>query len=150
MNKFGSKQIIPLAFAALAVLWIATGLSYYGFWTDAIGPTPGFVPIIIAVIMFLVSMLSFAQSFKEEKPDYPKANWLVILAGFSIFALTFLIGMLPTLAVYTLVWLKGYEKCSWKSTLLVFAVIMAIVVGVFVLWLGVPFPKGLVFDALLA
>ena len=149
MSKFGSKQIIPLLTALIAGVFIATGLTKFGFWKESIGPTPGFVPIIIATIMLAISVLVFIQSFKEEKPQYPTANWLVILAGFGIFGLTFLIGMLPTLAIYVLVWLKSYEKCSWKTTLTVFAVIMAIVLGVFVLWLGVPFPKGLLFTAIL-
>lgn len=113
------------------------------------GPTRGFVPIIVAILMLAVSILAFTQSFKEGKPDYPEANWLVIMAGFGIFALTFLLGMLPALMIYVLVWLRFYEKCSWKSTLNVFFVIMAIVLGVFVLWLGVPFPKGLLFTVLL-
>jgi hypothetical protein len=48
-----------------------------------------------------------------------------------------------------IVWLKWYEKCSWKTTLITFAVIMAIVLGAFVLWLGVPFPKGLLYNLIM-
>lgn len=149
MSKFGSKQFIPIGTAALAVLWICTGLTQYGFWETGKGPTPGFVPIIIAVLMLAVSVLALTQSFKEDKPEYPKANWLVILAGFSIFAFTFLLGMIPTLAIYVIAWLKFYEKCSWKNTLIVFAVIMAIVLGVFVFWLGVPFPQGIILETIM-
>lgn len=148
MRKFGSKQIIPLATALLAVVWIAVGLSSYGFWGGSKGPTPGFVPTIIAVLMLAVSILAFFQSFKEAEAAYPAANWMVVLSGFAVFGLTFLIGMLPTLAVYVIVWLRFYEKVAWKSTLIVFAVIMSIVIGTFVLWLGVPFPKGLLLNAL--
>lgn len=149
MNKFGSKQIIPICTAALAVVWIVVGLQKYGFWRSASGPTPGFVPIIVAVLMLAVSLLAFAQSFKEKDAHYPKENWLVILSGAAIFAATYLIGMIPALAIYVLVWLRWYEKTPWRTTLMVFAVIMAIVIGVFVLWLGVPFPKGLLFNTLL-
>lgn len=149
MNKFGSKQIIPLAAAALAVVWIVVGLTEYGFWGGAKGPTPGFVPIIVAAVMLGVSLLAFVQSFKEDKPVYPRANWLVILAGFAIFAGIFIIGMIPSVAIYVLVWLKLYEKCSWKNTLIVFAIIMAIVLGVFVFWLQVPFPTGALLEPIL-
>lgn len=150
MSKFGSKQIIPIGTAAVSILWIITGLTGYGFWDDVAGPTPGFVPIIVAVVLFAVSVLAFIQSFKEEQPKYAFMNWHIVLAGVGIFALTFLIGMLPTLALYVLLWLKVYEKVSWKVTLIVFAVIMAIVIGVFVLWLGVPFPNGVIYDNFLA
>lgn len=149
MNKFGSKQIIPLAAAALALVWIFVGITEYGFWAGAKGPTPGFVPIIVAVLMLVVSLLAFVQSFKEDKPVYPKANWMVILAGFAIFGCTYLIGMIPSVAIFVLLWLKAYEKCTWKQVLPVFLIIMAIVVGVFVIWLSVPFPKGIVFETLL-
>lgn len=99
--------------------------------------------------MLAVSVLAFIQSFKEDGPIYPSANWMVVLSGFAIFALTFLIGMLPSLALYVILWLRVYEKASWASTLRVFAIIMTIVVGAFVFWLGVPFPKGMLFTALL-
>ena len=149
MSKFGSKQLIPLGTSALAIVWIVVGLKNYGFWEPVKGPTPGFVPAIVAWGMLAVSILAFLQSFKEGKPDYPAANWMAVLAGFSIFAGSFLIGMLPALAVYVLVWLRVIEKTPWKTTLITFAVIMAIVYSVFVLWLGVLFPQGLLFDLLL-
>lgn len=149
MNRFCSKQFIPICTALLAILWIFTGTTNYGFWKDATGPTQGFVPIIIATIMLAVSVLTFIQSLKEDGPIYPSANWMVVLSGFAIFALTFLVGMLPTLALYVILWLRVYEKASWASTLRVFAIIMTIVVGAFVFWLGVPFPKGMLFTALL-
>ena len=62
---------------------------------------------------------------------------------------TFLIGLIPSAGLYVIVWLRWYEKFTWKTTLIAFAVIMAIVVGCFVLWLQVPFPRGIVFNAIL-
>ncbi|MEA5010566.1 MAG: tripartite tricarboxylate transporter TctB family protein [Angelakisella sp.] len=147
--KFGSKQIIPLLTAAFALVFIYTGLSKFGFWDEIKGPTPGFVPTIISVILLGISVLAFLQSFKDKKPSYPKENFLVILAGIGIFAFTFLIGMIPTIIIYVILWLKLVEKTPWKQTLIVLAVIMAIVLGVFVFWLGVPFPEGIIFEALL-
>ena len=149
-KRFGVNQLIPtIATAVMAVVFIWLGLSQYGFWHKAQGPMPGFFPIIIAVGMFLASILAFIFSFKDASPVWPRDNWMAVLGGALIIAATFLIGMIASVALYVLIWLKWYEKCSWKMTLITLAFIMAIVVGCFVFWLDVPFPKGLLFDAIL-
>ena len=104
---------------------------------------PGFFPSIMAVVMVVTSILAFLQSLDEEKKtEYKKEEILVIMAGVGIFAVTFLIGLLPTLFLYVILWLKIFEKESWKNTILVLMVTAAISIGVFYLWLGVQFPMG--------
>ncbi len=147
--RFGSKQIIPLAAAAVAGVFIYLGLTEYHFWDPLKGPRPGFFPVIIGVALLAASVLAFALSFREEAPEWPAKNWLVPLSVIAIMGATFLIGLLPSIAVYLIVWLRWFEKYSWKTTLIAFAVTMAIVMGAFVLWLGVPFPHGLVYDAIM-
>ncbi len=145
-SGFGVNQIIPIACALMAGAFIWLGLTKYGFWHHAKGPLPGFFPVVIATAMLAASVLAFIFSFRDSAPVWPLANWLVVLSGALIIGATFLIGLIPSVAVYVLVWLRGYEKCTWRQTLITFAVIMAIVLGCFVFWLGVPFPKGLIFD----
>lgn len=147
-RRFGSAQAIPAATALMSVAFIWLGLTEYGFWNQAKGPMPGFFPVVVAIAMLAASVLAFAFSFKEEAPEWPRANWLVVLSVALVMGATFVIGLIPAVAAYVLVWLRAYEKCSWRTTLVTFAVIMAIVVGCFVFWLGVPFPKGLVYDTL--
>ncbi len=144
-----SKQIIPLSSGLLALLFLYIGIAKYGFWDVDKGPTKGFVPTIISVVLLAVSILAFFQSFRDKAPVYPKENYLVILSGLGIFALTFLIGMIPAIILYVILWLRVVEKTPWKQTLIVLATIMAIVYGVFVVWLGVPFPQGFILEALL-
>ena len=57
--------------------------------------------------------------------------------------------MIPAIILYVILWLRVVEKTPWKQTLIVLATIMAIVYGVFVVWLGVPFPQGFILEALL-
>ena len=147
-GRIGVTQLIPIAAALIAVVFIWLGLTRYGFWSPAKGPLPGFFPVVIAAGMLGISVLAFIFSFREEVPIWPRENWMVALSGLLIIAATFLIGLIPSVAVYVIVWLRWYEKCSWKTTLITFAVIMAIVVGCFVIWLGVPFPKGLIYQAI--
>lgn len=147
--KFGSKQLIPIATGALAATFIFIGVSHLGFWEEVRGPGSGFVPTIIAVIMLAISLLALLQSRKEEKAVFPRENWLVVLGGAAIIAATMLLGLIPSCLVFVAVWLRLVEKSSWKETLIVLAVIGTIIIGVFVIWLGVPFPQGLILDTLL-
>lgn len=144
--KFGSKQMIPLSMIAVAGLFIYTGISQFAFWVE--GPTAAFVPTIISAALIFVSLLAFIQSFKEEKPHYPKENNYVIISALAIVPGIFVIGVIPTLIIYVIAWLKLVEKTPWKQTFCILAVILALVFGVFVSWLHVPFSNGILFDML--
>lgn len=147
--KIGSKQIIPMITGAMALVFIYLGIADFGFWHDIHGPRPGFVPTIVGVLLFAISILALVQSFKEGGAVYPKENWMVVLSGGAIILATYVFGLIPSCIGYVVIWLKAYEKASWKDTIIVTAVIASIAIGVFVLWLNVPFPKGIIIDALL-
>ncbi|NBK24927.1 MAG: tripartite tricarboxylate transporter TctB family protein [Spirochaetia bacterium] len=145
-KKITSKMLIPVFTALAAVLFISFGYVKYGFWHHARGPQPGFFPVIIGSVLLVMSVLAFVTSLKEEGTGYPLENWYPAFGTVLVMLSTLVIGMLPSLAVFVVLWLKWYEKYSWKTTLIVFAVMMGIVVGAFVFWLGVPFPKGIIYD----
>ena len=146
---FGGNQIMPIIFAAVAALFVWMGLKKYGFWHPAKGPLPGFYPTIIGAGLFVMSVLGFIFSFKDKKPIFPRENWWAVIGGLSIIVGTFIIGLIPSVGIYVIVWLRWFEGCSWKVTLITFAVIMAIVIGCFVLWLQVPFPRGVLLELIL-
>ena len=50
------RAIIPLATAIVSLVFIVVGLKDYGFWKAQ--PTPGFFPIIIAVVLLPASFRS--------------------------------------------------------------------------------------------
>ncbi len=145
---FPIMQVIPIVGILISVVFIYLGFAKYGFWDTFKGPRPGFFPIIISCLMLVASLVALATSYKEENIEWPKENWILPLSVLGIFVATFVIGLLPSIAIFVLLWLKKFEKCTWKTTLTVFVIIMAVVVGVFVLWLGIPFPKGMILDAI--
>ena len=147
-RSFGLGSLIPLATAVMAGVFIWLGLTQYGFWSDSKGPMSGFFPVVIASALLLVSVVSFVQSLSEKKPVLPGVNWLAPLSVVLIIGATLLIGMVPSLAVYAVVWLRYFEKFSWRVTLITTVWIMAVVIGCFVLWLGVPFPQGMIYEAI--
>ncbi|MGB4405797.1 MAG: tripartite tricarboxylate transporter TctB family protein [Sphaerochaeta sp.] len=109
-------------------------------------PSSWFFPVIIGTVLLVMSVLACITSLKQEGTDYPLENWYPAFGTVLIMLSTLVIGMLPSLAIFVVLWLKWYEKYSWKTTLIVFVIIMGIVLGAFVLWLGVPFPKGIIYD----
>lgn len=144
MKRIRTKQIIPLFLAGLAAVFGWVGVYKLGFWKPAQGPAPGFFPSIMAAVMFLTSILAFVQSFKEEGTvRYEKQELLVIASGAGIILATFLIGLVGSCFLYIILWMKVFEKASWKDTLIILAVIAFIVIGIFGRWLGIQFPLGL-------
>lgn len=142
MLTLNTKKIIPLLFIALGMLFVYIGFFKLGFWID--GPQPGFFPSIMAIVMIIAGVSSFILSFKEEgDAKYFKDEIIVILGGVGIFVGTFIIGLVPTLIVYLLVWLRIFEKTNWKTTIIIMAIALFITVGVFGQWLGIKFPMGL-------
>ncbi len=138
------KMIFPLFTLLLSLVWIFLGAVQYGMWNPVKGPERGFFPVIIAVILFFASLFAMFRSIKSPTmPPFRKEESYVILSAISIYLSTYLIGLLPTLLVYSLFWLRGFERYPWKTTLLVTLVLTVVVYSVFVLWLGVLFPWGI-------
>lgn len=149
LKKINVKTIIPIVTGLFASMFVFLGLTKYGFWDPLRGPMSGFYPVIIGTVLLLVSLLAIVESFKEEKPDLPAKDWLVPLAVVMILAATYVIGLIASLLVFLVVWIRWVEKFPWKTTILTTILVGGIAVGVFSIWLGVPFPKGLLFEALL-
>ena len=149
MKKFGTKQIMPLVIIAICAVFLYAGLSKFGFWDSSKGPTPAFVPTIVCVMMILLCISDFIKSLKDTSVvKYHKDEFIMIAVGAILLAAIHVIGMLPALAIFVVVWLKLMEKAPWKHIILILAIVMAIVIGVFVLWLKVQFPEGLIFEML--
>lgn len=144
-----TKTIIPLVSLALGIVWIVYGLSHYGFWHHVKGPLAGFVPTILAFVLVAVSIIGLIQSFKEKEEPDRLESWTIVLASGIIFFLVFIFGMIISLMVFVLVWTKFYEKSSWKDTIIVLIISFGIIYGVFTVWLMVPFPNGIIIDAIL-
>ena len=150
MKKFGTKQVMPLLIIAVCALFVYSGLGKFGFWDSTKGPTAAFVPTIVCVLLIALCVLDFLKSFKDTKPaKYHKDEFIMIATGFVLLAALHFLGMLPALAIFVVVWLKLMEKAPWKHIILILAIVMAIVIGVFVMWLHVRFPEGILFEMLL-
>ncbi len=138
------QALIPLATALVAVLFLVVSLRDFGFWTNQ--PTPGFFPIIIAVVLLIASIISMIQILTDPNPKevkYNRQELMVILGAGSVIVCTYLIGLVPSCLIFLAVWLRGVEKAPWKHILIIEIVVGAIIIGVFSTWLQVRFPSGM-------
>lgn len=147
--KIGTKQLVPLIMVGFGSVFLALGMTGLGFWDGINGPQAGFFPSIISVVMIAGSLVALKQSFTEEaKAKYYRDECTVILTALGIFVAAFIVGLIPACIFFVILWLKVFEKADWKSTIIVTLVVAAIVGGVFEIWLGIQFPRG-VFDHIL-
>lgn len=144
-KKFHSQVIIPIATAAVALVFIIVGMTEYGFWKGQ--PTPGFFPIIIAVALLITSVISILQLLtgKGLTPvKYNMQEMSVILGGGAVILCTFLIGLPLSCFLYIFLWLHFMEHAPIKHIIIIELVIAFIIIGVFTMWLQVRFPTGIV------
>ena len=149
-KKSCAQLIIPVATAIIALVFIGVGFASYGFWDKQ--PTPGFFPIIIAVVLLASSIACIFQILRakdNKEVKYTLPELMVILGGGAVIVGTFLIGLVPSCLIYILVWLRLVEKTPWKTIIIIEIIVAAIVLGVFTAWLQVRFPVGLLGEMLL-
>ena len=143
-KKLNTRALIPVATAIVAIVFIAVGMIDFGFWDG--DRTPGFFPIIIAVVLLLASIASFIQVARDKDGkdvQYNRAELMVILGAAGIIIGSMVIGLILSCLVYLVLWLKLVEHAPWKHVIIIEAILAAIIIGVFVVWLQVQFPMGL-------
>ncbi len=147
-SLFGVRVLIPIITASIGIAFLTLGLTRYGFWHEMKGPLPGFFPTIVGIVLVAVSGLALFQSFKDPVNPIPLRNWMPAFGALGIILGTLVFGMLVSIIAFLIGWIRFYEKYDWKTTITTTLILVAIVVGVFMFWLQVPFPKGLILDAL--
>ena len=149
-KKWNLRAVIPLATIVISLVYILVGLKDYGFWKGQ--PTPGFFPIIIAVVLLASSIACFIQIARDKDSEavrYNRNELIVMLGAAGIILCTFVIGLVPSCLIYIFLWLKFVERASWKVILIIECIMAAIILGVFTFWLQIRFPLGLLLDMIL-
>ena len=139
--KIPTKVIVPVVTCAIGILFASIAFGQYGFWDSvAMKPTKGFFPGIISIGLIALSVLAFINGLKSPTAEFRLINWYVPLAVLLIIAATYVIGMIPSLLIFVLLWLKVYEKQSWTTTIIALLIVSFIVIGCFRIWLDIQFP----------
>ena len=143
--KIPTEVIVPVVTCAIGILFASIAFGQYGFWDSvAMKPTKGFFPGIISIGLIALSVLAFVNGLKSPTAEFRLINWYVPLAVLLIIAATYVIGMIPSLLIFVLLWLKVYEKQSWSTTIIALLIVSFIVIGCFRIWLDIQFPIGFI------
>jgi multisubunit Na+/H+ antiporter MnhB subunit len=126
----------------LGLYWIIGGIEY-GFWVRK-GPGGGFIPVVAGSIGVIFSIVVLIQQRKAESTA--KFSWMAfqpVVGILVIIALSYVVGMIISMGVYIFLWLKFIEKHTTKGSLSTGIVTAVVIYLVFVLWLRVPLPTGI-------
>ena len=143
--KLPTQQILPIIGFIVGLVFFMIGMGDFGFWNhNTHTPTEGFFPIIIAVGLMIFSVMAFLQSLKKKGEEYKALNWYVPLGFVGLIVGVFVIGTVPAVIVFEILWCRFYEKLSWKVTIIATIFCLIMVVPIFTWWLTVDFPIGII------
>ena len=141
---FRAEIVAGLTCAVFGALWIATalGLPYLGDYA----PGSGFLPLWLGVCLLALSAIHVVTSLRAPVADAPAGHWRKVVAvtiGLIVcVAVIEKLGFVVAVAGYLLFLLRAVEKESWRTSLGVSVGTIAVLFGLFRVWLQVPLPKG--------
>ena len=147
MTHLNSRVFLPAVTACIGLVWVVVGIVFHGWWIDG-RPGSGFFPSLVGGVLVLVSVITVWEELKGAPPTFNVSHLFPIAAVVAIILSVLLIGFFPALTLYVFSWLKWYEKYTGRFAALITVVTIASMYGVFSLWLRVPFPQGVILEAI--
>ena len=146
-----ADRVTAVLLFALSVAFAAGALKYYSWWGPG-GPGSAFLPFWLALVMGALSLVMLVRSVRQAERG---ADWLprgaglrdmlvVLGATIAFIALLRVTGMVVGTALYLagLVWYLGRHR--WWVTAAVALAAAFFNWLVFVRWLRVPMPEGII------
>ena len=145
-----ADRITAALLLAFAVAFSAGALKQYQWWGPG-GPGPAFLPFWLGLVMALLAAMMLARSLREKEAGaawFPRGeglrDMLVVLGVTVVFIATLRVtGMVLGTAIYLLVLVRYLGRHAWWLTVLVAAAAAGFNWLVFVRWLRVPMPEGM-------
>jgi putative tricarboxylic transport membrane protein len=142
-----TSDVVP----ALLLLALSAALAFetrsLSFWADTT-PGPAFLPVWLAIAGTLLFVLRLVEARRSATViHWPDRSALVrvamILGGLAAVPLVSpLLGLVPSLALFVAFLLLAVLRQPLWPSLATLAITVGVVYGIFVGWLGVPLPKG--------
>jgi hypothetical protein len=154
-NKNKLKFMGMPEFVTGIILWCLVGMIVFTtrdmeFFEAAGTPGPRFLPILIAIVLSVLTILYWITSYKKRGKgvSFPSLQNLKQPAAFCGIALLIvilwdIIGAIPVVFIASLLEFKILEEFSWKRSLIVAAILS---VGTFILFdlvFGIILPWGI-------
>jgi putative tricarboxylic transport membrane protein len=146
-----ADRIGALFLLLFAVGYGALSVHDYPYWAPT-GPGSGFLPVWLALAMGVLAILLFAGAGPGQTPG---SSWLpagaglrrlVVVVGASVALVSLLevVGIVLGAALFLIGLLRFLEGYSWPRTLAVAAGTAVVAYALFVYWLRVPLPVGII------
>lgn len=114
----------------------------------------GFFPQVISIILMIMILIYLIGLFRKGNVKQENSNIIdkekikkqVLFSGALIVTLLLInvVGMLISLGIFTVIILKTFEKMSWRRSIVFSFITMIILHLVFVNWLGLVLPTGMI------
>jgi putative tricarboxylic transport membrane protein len=145
-----ADRVTAALLLAFAVAFSVGALKQYQWWGSG-GPGPAFMPFWLGLVMALLALVLLLRSLKEQSPG---AAWLprgeglrdllvVLAATVAFIALLKVTGMIIGTALYLAFLVRYLGRHRWWVTLSVAVAAAGFNWLVFVHWLRVPMPEGM-------
>jgi putative tricarboxylic transport membrane protein len=149
-----ADRVTAALLLAFAVAFSVGALKQYQWWGSG-GPGPAFMPFWLGLVMALLALVLLLRSLKEQNPGaawLPRGeglrDMLVVLASTVAFiALLKVTGMIIGTALYLAFLVRYLGKHRWWVTLAVALAAAGFNWLVFVHWLRVPMPEGMIWTS---
>lgn len=145
------SDVLPALLMLLLSVAIAFDTRSLSFWADTT-PGPAFLPVWLAIagaVLFVLRLVEARRLGAGAGVDWPQRRALMriamIFAGLvTVPLLSPLVGLLPALALFVAFLLLTVLRQPLWASLFTAAVTTGLVYAIFVGWLGVPLPKGVI------
>jgi len=146
-----ADRVTAALLLAFAVAFSVGALKQYQWWGSG-GPGPAFVPFWLGLVMALLAAMLLFRSFRQRHPGeswFPRGeglrDMLVVLAATIAFvALLKVTGMIIGTALYLAFLVRFLGRHRWWVTFAVALGAAGFNWLVFVHWLRVPMPEGII------
>jgi len=145
-----ADRVTAALLLAFAVAFAAGAVKYYQWWGSG-GPGPAFVPFWLGLVMALLALVLLIRSIRQQDAG---AEWLprgeglrdmlvVLAATVAFVALLNVLGMIISTALYLVFLVRYLGRHRWWVTLAVALGMAGFNWLVFVHWLRLPMPEGM-------
>ena len=149
-----ADRVTAALLLAFAVAFSVGALKQYQWWGSG-GPGPAFMPFWLGLVMALLALILLVRSLKEQDPGaawLPRGeglrDMLVVLAATVAFvALLNVTGMIIGTALYLAFLVRYLGRHRWWVTLAIALAAAGFNWLVFVHWLRVPMPEGMIWTS---
>lgn len=142
-----ADRITGILLLAFAVAFSAAALKHYAWWGEG-GPGSAFMPFWLGLVMAALALALLVRRSSTEggwMPSREGAKRVIVVLGITVafVALMQVIGMIAGTALFLAVLVRYLERHPWWLTIAVAVGAAAVNWLVFVHWLRVPLPMGI-------